>query len=163
MKLAECLAIGKDCGLNTIAECYDYVELHYDSLFKIENLDKEILELQQDIFYHDPDEFCRIFNSTKEDLLSKGWKVKEANMEIKVGDIVKHFKREWVDEKTSEYLYKVIAFANHSETNERLVIYQGLYEPFKICARPYDMFMSLVDTEKYPDVKQKYRFEKYVK
>lgn len=85
----------------------------------------------------------------------------EEDTRIKVGDIVKHFKREWVDEKTSEYLYKVIAFANHSETNERLVIYQGLYEPFKICARPYDMFMSLVDTEKYPDVKQKYRFEKY--
>lgn len=85
----------------------------------------------------------------------------EEDTRIRVGDIVKHFKREWVDEKSSEYLYKVIAFANHSETNERLVIYQGLYEPFKICARPYDMFMSLVDTEKYPDVKQKYRFEKY--
>lgn len=80
---------------------------------------------------------------------------------IKVGDIVKHFKREWVDEATSEYLYKVLAFASHTETGEGLVIYQGMYAPFKICARPYDMFMSKVDREKYPDIKQEYRFEKY--
>ena len=80
--------------------------------------------------------------------------------DLKVGDIVKHFKREWVDEKTSEYLYKILAFASHTETGEHLVIYQGLYAPFKICARPYAMFMSEVDREKYPDVKQTYRFEK---
>ena len=80
--------------------------------------------------------------------------------DIHVGDIVRHFKREWVSEDTSEYLYKVLAFASHTETGERLVIYQALYEPFKVCARPYDMFMSEVDREKYPDVKQKYRFEK---
>ena len=80
--------------------------------------------------------------------------------DIHVGDIVRHFKREWVSEDTSEYLYKVLAFASHTETGERLVIYQGMYAPSKICARPYDMFMSEVDREKYPDVKQKYRFEK---
>lgn len=80
--------------------------------------------------------------------------------DIRAGDIVRHFKREWVSQETSEYLYKVLAFAQHTETGERLVIYQALYAPFKICARPYAMFMSLVDREKYPDVKQTYRFEK---
>ena len=80
--------------------------------------------------------------------------------DIHVGDIVQHFKREWVSAQTSEYLYKVLAFAQHTETGERLVIYQAMYTPFKICARPYAMFMSEVDHEKYPDVKQKYRFEK---
>lgn len=87
--------------------------------------------------------------------------IKFNDSRIKVGDIVKHFKREWVDEATSEYLYKVLAFASHTETGERLVIYQGMYAPFKICARPYEMFMSKVDKDKYPDVKQEYRFEKY--
>ncbi|HIU03668.1 MAG TPA: DUF1653 domain-containing protein [Candidatus Onthocola gallistercoris] len=80
--------------------------------------------------------------------------------DIREGDIVRHFKREWVSEDTSEYLYKVLAFASHTETGERLVIYQALYAPFKICARPYAMFMSEVDREKYPDIRQKYRFEK---
>ena len=82
--------------------------------------------------------------------------------DIQVGDIVQHFKREWVSPETSEYLYKVLAVAHHTETGEKLVIYQALYAPFKICARPYDMFMSEVDREKYPDIKQKYRFEKVV-
>lgn len=82
------------------------------------------------------------------------------NREFNVGDIVKHFKREYVSEKSSEYIYKILAFARHSETGERLVVYQGLYPPYKTCARPYEMFISEVDRNKYPDVKQKYRFEK---
>ena len=84
----------------------------------------------------------------------------EMKRDIYVGDIVQHFKREWVSSDTSEYLYKVLAFAQHTETGERLVIYQALYAPFKVCARPYAMFMSEVDREKYPDIRQKYRFEK---
>lgn len=89
-------------------------------------------------------------------------KVEEESIErdIQVGDIVQHFKREWVSADTSEYLYKVLAFAHHTETGEKLVVYQGLYAPFKTCARPYAMFMSEVDREKYPDIKQQYRFEK---
>lgn len=84
----------------------------------------------------------------------------EIQRDICVGDIVQHFKREWVSAETSEYLYKILAFAQHTETGERLVIYQALYSPFKVCARPYTMFMSEVDREKYPDIRQQYRFEK---
>ena len=84
----------------------------------------------------------------------------EVERDIQVGDIVRHFKREWVSAQTSEYLYKVLAFVQHTETGERLVVYQGLYAPFKICARPYEMFMSEVDRQKYLEIRQKYRFER---
>ena len=80
--------------------------------------------------------------------------------DIRTGDIVKHFKREWEPQESTKYLYKVLAVAEHTETGEMLVVYQALYAPFKICARPYEMFMGEVDREKYPRVKQCYRFER---
>ena len=48
---------------------------------------------------------------------------------FQIGDIVKHFKRETItDPKDSNvYLYKILAFADHTETGEMLVIYQALY------------------------------------
>ena len=80
------------------------------------------------------------------------------------GDIVQHFKRETICEElieaNTQYLYRIITLAKHTETEELLVIYQALYPEFDIYARPYEMFISRVDHEKYPEIKQEYRFEK---
>ena len=76
MKLKECLELGNACGLYTWEECYDNIYIHAGNIFKYGEINKEILELQKDMFYHDPDKFCKIFNSGKEDLIKKGWKTK---------------------------------------------------------------------------------------
>lgn len=86
--------------------------------------------------------------------------------DVTIGGIYKHFKRELCTKeelKNNMYLYKVQAVAQHTETGEQLVIYQAMYEPYDVYARPKDMFLSEVDHEKYPNIKQKYRLEKVSK
>ena len=77
------------------------------------------------------------------------------------GMTVLHFKHE-LDGLVHQHLYNVICIASHSETGEKMVVYQALYGDGGIFARPYEMFMSRVDNDKYPNVRQKYRFEKYL-
>lgn len=70
-------------------------------------------------------------------------------MEVVVGGIYKHFKGCKVE---------VIALAKHSETLEDMVVYKHL-DTLEFWVRPYNLFASKVDKEKYPDVLQEYRFE----
>lgn len=78
--------------------------------------------------------------------------INETNVKDYAGKIFRHFKGD---------LYLFIDIAIHSETNEKMVVYKALYGKCEIFVRPLSMFLSEVDREKYPDIKQKYRFEPF--
>ena len=80
--------------------------------------------------------------------------------QFQTGDIVRHFKRETVDPASDRYLYMIVGVAKHSETGEEMMVYSPLYGDGGLFVRPLDMFLSEVDHEKYPEIRQKYRFEK---
>lgn len=78
---------------------------------------------------------------------------------LQIGDVVKHFKNESVDNSTTQFMYKILNFA-YDFNEVKQVVYQSLYGPdFKVWVRPYDEFMAEVDKIKHPDVKQKYVYE----
>ena len=70
--------------------------------------------------------------------------------EVRIGGKYRHFKNKE---------YRLLAIAEHTETGEKLVVYQALYGEMGVWARPFEMFFSPVDREKYPDVPQQDRFE----
>lgn len=71
--------------------------------------------------------------------------------EIEIKGVYRHFKGG---------IYIVEDIAIDSETLGVCVIYRALYDDHKLWVRLLDDFLSEVDHEKYPDVKQQYRFEK---
>ena len=81
------------------------------------------------------------------------------NERLHVGDIVKNFKRDFISGSSTRFLYKIISISEHTETGEKLVTYQALYDDFKVYSCPFSKFMGKVDREKYPESKQMYNFE----
>ena len=71
-------------------------------------------------------------------------------MKLVVKGIYRHF-------KGNNYIVEDIAL--DSETLEEYVVYRQLYGEYKLFIRKKEMFLSLVDKDKYPNVSQKYRFE----
>ncbi len=69
---------------------------------------------------------------------------------LKIKGVYKHFKNNY---------YILEDVATHSETGEKYAVYRQLYGNGELYIRPLDMFLSEVDRNKYPNVKQKFRFE----
>lgn len=71
------------------------------------------------------------------------------------GEVWRHFKGHDVE---------IIGLSEDTEWNTYSVVYKLVYSPAeyegRLFHRPFNMFMSEVDREKYPGAKQKYRFER---
>ena len=70
--------------------------------------------------------------------------------QLELKRIYRHFKGDY---------YLVEAIAKDSESGEDVVVYRKLYEDGALWVRPKSMFLEEIDREKYPNVKEKYRFE----
>jgi len=157
-------AVGNFCMLNAFK--YLYRHKHKGG---VEDIKKAVWYLNKYLNFMDGDEEKPIIPNTEKldngfsgTVIQKDFKTGEER-QFSVGDVVKHFKYETLDEELKErqcYTYKIKGFATHTETKGLLVIYQALYGDNEVYARPMDMFFSEVDREKYPNIKQKYRFEK---
>ena len=118
---------------------------HFDLMFDLDNIDRGIKSLNPSL-----------------QLSNIGYEQIEPRY-------VMHFKRETENISSDDnfvYIYKLLYVSTHSETKELLVNYEAMYEDeskgvkrYFICSRPIEMFISRVDTKKYPNIKQKYRFE----
>jgi hypothetical protein len=66
------------------------------------------------------------------------------------GALYRHFKGN---------IYQIRELAKHSETGEEMVVYQAMYPPFQIWVRSLEMFLEEIDSQRYPEAGQKFRFE----
>ena len=55
--------------------------------------------------------------------------------------------------------YLLIDTAINEDTGERVVVYLALYDNLQLHVRSYEKFFEELDPVKYPNTKQKYRFE----
>ena len=81
---------------------------------------------------------------------------------IRVQETAQFYKEKMAGKRYRHFkggIYIVTDIAVHSETEKLMVVYKSFNEPTLTWVRPLDMFVSEVDKEKYPEVKQEMRFE----
>lgn len=146
--------------------------------FSIDHIKKDFFTLNYDEQIIENNIICKDMIVLKKKLSNK--------RDLKIPYIYRHFKgKEYVTmaisypkkdiEEINEDILKAIHTESHKNINiykskdlyfhdeqidkSQLVIYKTLYDDSGIFARPKEMFLSLVDKSKYPDIKIKYRFE----
>lgn len=70
------------------------------------------------------------------------------------GDLYRHY---------TDKIYQVITVAVHAQTGEQMAVYQAMFGEFGVYAGSLEWFLGEIDREKYPQVAQRYLFEKIEK
>jgi hypothetical protein len=86
--------------------------------------------------------------------------------EFKRNDIVKNFRREFLNENDHDFIFKILYVADNTETKEKQVVYQAMFSnkmlgyDYNVLITPLSKFTQEVNKNVYPNIKQKYVFEK---
>ena len=91
--------------------------------------------------------------------MEKAWHEERPRRPFEPGDILRHFKRDIESNEGTNFLYEYVGVAVQTETGEEFAVYRALYGARHLYIRPADMFFSRVNSYKYPDAPQKFRFE----
>lgn len=75
MKLKRAVRVGKDCGLENIAECIRNIEIHATNLFPYDKIDEELNEMMLDI-----NKISKEYGIDEEDVLN--WTIKEVELYV---------------------------------------------------------------------------------
>lgn len=97
------------------------------------------------------------------DRISRAKVLDASNLRLRVGDIVKHFKRELLLDNQDQmiYLYQIVAYAMDTTNGGYCVVYKPMYDTeVDTFVRSADEFFAEVDKSKYPNIEQRYVFEK---
>lgn len=57
-------------------------------------------------------------------------------------------------------LYQIVTLARLESNEEEMVVYQALYAPYQVWARPLKEFCELLDPARFPETGQRHRFER---
>ena len=82
---------------------------------------------------------------------------------IEIQEALQNIRQEMIGQYYHHFkggVYVVTDIAVHSECDEPIVIYKNFSDPSLVWARPLSLFVSEVDHQKYPYVKQAMRFER---
>lgn len=82
---------------------------------------------------------------------------------IEIQEALQNIRQEMIGQYYHHFkggVYVVTDIAVHSECDEPIVIYKNFSDPSLVWARPFSLFVSEVDHQKYPYVKQVMRFER---
>lgn len=86
--------------------------------------------------------------------------IREDNSELEFTTIFEDENKASIFKHFKGNIYKVVTIAKECENLQDMIVYQGQYEDKPCWIREKKDFFALVDKNKYPDVTQKYRFEK---
>lgn len=119
--------------------------------------DNDVIEFSELESYLEDSKVYRASLNVEVDVKDDNYK--ESSSSLNKGMIFRHFKHELDPVNAIKYIYKIIGIATDCNSESQVVVYESVYNR-ELYTRNICEFLSRVDKDKYPSVKQEYRFER---